>query len=98
MTRFPVVSSASARLSRVRSSIALLVLSFLLTFSSSPAAGRPASANEATPERRAAVADLALSSERDRHLTLLGVDAWHYAGTRGRGLKVSGLVSWFRGY
>src|SRR5262249_23234634 len=36
--------------------------------------------------------------ERAEHLAQLGVDRWHAAGTRGRGVKVAVLDSGFRGY
>src|SRR5262249_50385235 len=59
---------------------------------------RPAWADEAKAERRATTTDTALSPERARHLALLGVDQWHKAGTRGRGVKVAILDTGFRGY
>lgn len=42
--------------------------------------------------------DSAAALLRGRHLRRLGVDRWHAAGRRGRGLKVAVLDSGFRGY
>jgi subtilisin family serine protease len=38
------------------------------------------------------------AAHRSQHLTRLGVDRWHAAGLRGRGVKVAILDSGFRGY
>ncbi len=43
-------------------------------------------------------ADSSVTLERSRHLQRLGVDRWHLAGHRGRGLKVAILDSGFCGY
>lgn len=43
-------------------------------------------------------ADLLDKGERNRHLSLLGVDRWHAAGSRGSGVKVAVLDTGFRNY
>src|SRR5437879_6499045 len=98
MTMFLPGSSASPRPSRICSRVALLVLPILLALSPCAAASKPASADEATSRRRVDAADSTFSPGRARHLALLGVDGWHKAGVRGRGMKVAILDSGFRGY
>src|SRR5262249_9567649 len=75
--------------------VAVLTLSVC---SAPPLSIRPARADEAKAERRASTTDIRLSPERARHLALLGVDQWHKAATRGRGVKVAILDTGFRGY
>src|SRR5687767_12603216 len=55
----------------------------------------------AGPAEQAATAPWHVSSQapdRARLLTQLGVDRWHAAGHRGRGVKVAVIDSGFRGY
>lgn len=56
-----------------------------------------ASADASTPD---SIPDLELFPARQRkeHLAQLGVDSWHAAGHRGRGVKIAILDSGFRGY
>jgi subtilisin family serine protease len=60
--------------------------------------GGTLSPEEATPDCEADPPDPFPARERARHLALLGVDSWHAAGYRGRGVKIAVLDSGFRGY
>jgi subtilisin family serine protease len=63
-----------------------------------PFARRAPGAEEATPDSRTAQISAAPAQERSRHLAGLGVESWHQAGWRGRGVTVAILDSGFRGY
>jgi subtilisin family serine protease len=60
--------------------------------------GQPLSAHAATPEAHGQVVEPAEHKQRLEILTQLGVDRWHAAGFRGKGIKVAILDSGFRGY
>lgn len=62
-----------------------------------PAAGQSA-VEEATPDCDSPNLDGEPAQQRASHLAALGVDRWHAAGTRGKGVKVAVLDSGFRGY
>lgn len=57
-----------------------------------------AQAEAATPDSDTPAAPNTSVEEERRHLSLLGVDRWHLAGYRGRGIKIAVLDSGFRGY
>jgi hypothetical protein len=57
-----------------------------------------AAAGDATPDCGVPAAEPFPVLQRAKHLALLGVDRWHAAGFRGRGVKIAVLDSGFRGY
>jgi subtilisin family serine protease len=57
-----------------------------------------ASAADATPDCGNLPPDPHPALQRAKRLARLGVDQWHAAGVRGRGLKIAVLDSGFRGY
>jgi subtilisin family serine protease len=59
---------------------------------------RPARAAAATPDSTQEAPDSQPLEERATLLARLGVDRWHAAGLRGKGIKVAILDSGFRGY
>src|SRR5437762_2622441 len=84
--------------------LAILLLSMVVI---APASVRPARAvrtsgdgvGEAEESRTITPAPTTLASQlRDQHLTRIGVDRWHTAGYRGKGVKVAVLDTGFRGY
>jgi subtilisin family serine protease len=60
--------------------------------------GTAASFEEATPDCGPFIPDPFPARRRAQHLAQLGVDRWHAAGYRGRGMKIAVLDSGFRGY
>jgi subtilisin family serine protease len=56
------------------------------------------SSEEATPDTGPVAADPFPARQRLVHLHQLGVDRWHAAGFRGRGVKIAVLDTGFRGY
>src|SRR5437899_14698 len=58
----------------------------------------PLLAGDCTPDSGAHPPDPNPALQRRRHLANLGVDSWHAAGYRGRGVKIALLDSGFRGY
>jgi hypothetical protein len=63
-----------------------------------PAAGPGATIEEATPDCGTLEADGDPVQQRAAHIAALGIDRWHAAGVRGKGIKVAVLDSGFRGY
>jgi subtilisin family serine protease len=57
-----------------------------------------AAAGNATPDCGTPPADPFPALQRVKHLARLGVDRWHAAGYRGKGIKIAVLDSGFRGY
>src|SRR5207244_6894738 len=85
MIMLPLSPRAQTRRIRAIPGLVLFTLSFFslwLSVSKSDAAS-----DAATPDRRATAARRARSAERAEHLAQLGVDRWHAAGIRGRGVK-----------
>lgn len=63
------------------------------------AAEAPApSVQESTPDSEVGRPYADPFQQRSQHLARLGVDRWHAAGYRGRGIKIAILDSGFRGY
>src|SRR5262245_38804384 len=58
----------------------------------------PALVEQATPETLSPPLPYSAAWMRKQHLARLGVDRWHDAGLRGRGVKIAVLDSGFRGY
>jgi len=58
----------------------------------------PAYEEDSTPDCPVPDTDRERAPPRGRHLAALGVDRWHAAGYRGRGVKIAILDSGFRGY
>jgi hypothetical protein len=81
------------------SSLARWLLLVLLLGPAESGSGSPRSSAEAcaTPDSFAA-ADPLPARQRERILSKLGVDRWHSAGFRGRGIKIAVLDTGFRGY
>jgi hypothetical protein len=81
----------------------LLILTVLpyawdIGFAPAPLGQRSPSGEEATPESRVGEISPAPMQERARHIADLGVENWHQAGYRGRGIAIAILDSGFRGY
>jgi subtilisin family serine protease len=76
------------------------LFSLALLISQAPATGPilRVAWQEATPDSAIYPTDPYPAGQRLRHLAGLGVDRWHAAGYRGRGVKVAVLDSGFRGY
>jgi subtilisin family serine protease len=102
MTRHPSVLGSRARSAAAALVLLLLGLSTFLPLHSlaTPTAAlcSPYAEEQATPANRSDLADAAFTTARAQHLARLGVDRWHTAGNRGRGIKVAVLDSGFRGY
>src|SRR5258708_24576021 len=58
----------------------------------------PLLAGDSTPDSAARSSDARPTLQRLKHLARLGVDRWHAARQRGRGIKIAVLDSGFRGY
>jgi subtilisin family serine protease len=101
MKRHPLLFALRARLAAASLVFLLASLSSYLPLrltTDPQGAGRPAWEEQASPGFRSGQADETFGTARAQHLARLGVDRWHTAGNRGRGIKVAVLDSGFRGY